>query len=95
MFGSGQRPLDLALCMTTLIISSEEMNNSMKIVKSLESGLLINNVIETIKNEVKEQKEGFLRMLLGTLGASLSGNLLTGKGTIRASEGIIRAGQVF
>ena len=78
MFGSGC-PLDLALDMTTLIISNEERNDIMKIVKSLEeSGLLIKDVSEIIKNEAKEQKGGFLGMLLGTLGARLLGNLLTG-----------------
>ena len=87
MFGSGN---------TTLIISNEGMNDIMEIIKSLEkSWLLIKGVIEAIKNEAKEQKEGFLRTLLGTLGASLLGNLLTGKGTVRAGEGIIRAGQDF
>ena len=68
----------------------------MRIVKPLkESRLLIKGVSETIKNEAKEQKGGFLRMLLGTLGASLLGNLLTGKGTIKEGEGTIRAGQDF
>ena len=68
----------------------------MRIVKPLkESRLLIKGVSKTIKNEAKEQKGGFLRMLLGTLGASLLGNLLTGKGTIKAGEGTIRAGQDF
>ena len=75
----------------------------MKIVKSLEkSGLLIKSVSDTIQNETKEQKGEFLSMLLGTLGASLLGSLLTGKsttrvgkGTIRADEGTIRAGQEF
>ena len=52
-------------------------------------------VSKTIKNEAKEQREGFLGMLLGTLGASLLGNLLTGKGTIRTGEGTIRAGKDF
>ena len=71
MFGS---------CTTTLIISNEERNDSMKIVKSLEeSGLLIKGVSKTIKNEAKEQKGGFLGMLLGTLRANLLRNLLTGK----------------
>ena len=75
MFGSGT---------TTLTISKEKMNNFMNIVKSLEeSGLLIKDVS---KNEVKEQKGGFLSMLLGTLGASLLRNLLAGKGAIRACE---------
>ena len=60
---------------TTLIISNEEMNDIMKIVKSLEEfGLLIKGVSGTIKNEAKEQKEQFLGMLLGTLGVSLLGN---------------------
>ena len=60
---------------TTLIISNEEMNDIMKIVKSLEEfGLLIKGISETIKNEAKEHKEQFLGMLLGTLGVSLLGN---------------------
>ena len=81
---------------TTLIISNEEMNDIMKTVKSLEKyGLLIKDVSQTIKNEAKEQKGGFLGILLGTLGASLLGNLLIGKGTIRAGEGTVRAGQDF
>ena len=63
---------------TTLIISNEEMEDTMKIVKSLEdSGLLIKGVCETIQNEAKEQKSGFLGILLGTLGASILGNMLT------------------
>ena len=58
--------------MTTLIISNDEIEDLMKIVKSLEdSGLLLKGVTETVQNEVKEQKGGFLSMLLGTLGASL------------------------
>ena len=66
----------------------------MKIIKSLEeSGLLIKGVSKTIKYEVKEQKGGFLRILLGTLGASLLRNLLTVKSTIRAGKGKIRAGE--
>ena len=75
---------------TTLIISKDEMNGIIKIVKSLEdSGVLLKGVSETIQHEVKEQRRGFLPMLLGTLGASLLGNLLTGgKGVIRAGEGI-------
>ena len=75
------------LCMTTLLISNEEMNAIMKIVQSLEeSGLLIKDVSKTVKDEAKEQKSGLLSLLLGTLGASLLGNLLTGKGTIRAGQ---------
>ena len=69
------------------------MNDIIKIVKSLEdSGLLLKGVTETVQNEVKEQKGGFLSMLLGTLGVSLLGNLLTGRGINRAGEGIVRAG---
>ena len=70
------------------------MNDIIKIVKSLEeSGLFIKGVSETIKNKLKEEKGGFLSMLLGTLGASLSRNLLTGKCTIRTVEGTLRVGQ--
>ena len=66
----------------------------MKIIKSPKgSGLLIKGVVETIKNEAKEQKRGFFSMLLCTLGASLIGNLLTGKSTIRAGEGAIATSQ--
>ena len=83
---------------TVLIISNDEMGDIMKIVKSLKnSGLLWKGVTETIQNEVKKEKGGFLSMLLGTLGASLLGNLLTGKGVYRAGkgkgQGINRAGE--
>ena len=81
--------------MTTLIISNDEIHDIIKIVKSLEdSGLLLKGVTETVQNEVKEQEGGFLSMLLGTLGASLLGNLLTGKGIYRArkGKGTVRAG---
>ena len=78
---------------TTTFISNEEMNDIMKIVQALEnSNILLKGVTKTIKNETKEQKGGFLSMLLGTLGASLLGNLLTGKGKNRVSEGNVRAG---
>ena len=82
---------------TRLIISNDDMHNLLKIVKSLEdSSILLNGITETVKNEVKEQKGGFLSILLGTLGASLLGDLLTkklsGKVAIRAGEGTIRAG---
>ena len=84
---------------TTLIISDEEMNDIMKIVQAPEdSNILLKGVTKTTKNETKEQKRGFLSMLLGTLGASLLGNLLTGKGILRAGsgnkkgKGIVRAG---
>ena len=82
---------------TTLIISNNELEDIIKIVKSLkDSGLLLVGVTKTVQNEVKEQKGGFLCMLLGTLGASLLGNVLTGKGIYRAGkckeERIVRAG---
>ena len=81
---------------TTLIISNEEMNDTMKIVKFLEEfGLLIKGVSETIKNEAKEQKGGFLEMLLENLGASSLGNILSGKDAIRAGKGAIRADENF
>ena len=68
----------------------------MKIDMSLEDcGLLTKGVNETIKNEAKKQKRRFLSMLLGTLGANLLGNILTTKGTIRAGEATIRAGETF
>ena len=84
---------------TTLIISNDEMNDIIKIVKSLEnSGVLLKGVSETIQNKAKEQRGGLLGMLLGTLGASLPGDVLSkglsGKGVIRAGEGKIRAGYV-
>ena len=78
---------------TILIISNNEMEDIIKIVKSFEySGLLVKGVTEKVRNEVKEQKGGFLTMLLGTLDASLLGNLLAGKGIKRAGERIMRAG---
>ena len=72
---------------TTLMISNEEMNDILKIVKSLkDSGVLLKGVSETIKNKAIEQKGGFF-MLLGTLGKSLLGNMLAGKGVIKVGEG--------
>ena len=65
---------------TTPIISNDEMEDNIKIVKSLEdSCLLLTRVSKAIQNEAKEQKEGFLSKLLGTLGTGLLGNMLTGK----------------
>ena len=71
----------------------------MIIVQALEdSNIFLKGVTKTIKNETKEQKGGFLSMLLGTLGASLLGNLLAGKGIVKAGsgykkgKGIVRAG---
>ena len=78
-----------------LIIEQEDMNDIMKIIEALEnSGILLKGVSKTIENETKEQRGGFLSMLLGTLGASLLGNLLTGgKGIMSAGDGIVRAGE--
>ena len=77
-----------------LIIEQEDMKDIVKIIEALEnSGILLKGVSKTIENETKEQRGGFLSMLLDTLGASLLGNLLTGgKGIMRAGEGIVRAG---
>ena len=77
-----------------LIIEQEDMNDIMKIIETSEnSGILLKGVSKTIENETKEQRGGFLSMLLGTLGASLLGNLLTGgKGIMRVADGIVRAG---
>ena len=72
------------------------MSDIMKMVKYLEeSYLLITGVCKTIKNRAKEQKGGILIMILVTLGASFIENLLTGKGTIKSGEDIIRSGQIF
>ena len=69
------------------------MTDIIKIVKCLDdSRLLFKEVIETIQNEAKKEKGGFLRLLLGTLGASLLGNILTVRGINRAGEGTVRAG---
>ena len=70
------------------------MNDIIKIIEALENyGILLKGVTKAIENETKEQRGGFLSMLLGTLGASLLGNLLTGKGMMRAGEGRVRAGE--
>ena len=87
-----------------LIIEQEDMNDIMKIMEALKnSDILLKGVSETIENETKEQRGGFLSMLLGTLGASLLGNLLSGgkgsvasrakgEGIMHAGNGIVRAG---
>ena len=93
---------------TTLIISDKKMNDIMEIVQALEDfNILIEGVTKTFKNEIKEQKGGFLEMLLGTLAAGLLGNMLvvkqivtpaSGKGIVRTGsenkkrKGIVRAG---
>ena len=85
---------------TTLIISNDEMDDILTIVKSLEnSGVLLKGVSETIQHEAKEKRGGFLSMLLGTLGASLLGDVLSkclsGKGVITAGEGTIKPSLKF
>ena len=68
------------------------MKDIIEIVKPFEdSGLLLKRVTETVQNQLKEQKGRFLSMLLGTLGASLLGNILAGKRINRAGKGINRA----
>ena len=85
---SHNRPSSSASHNTVLIISNDEIEDINKIVKSIEdSGLLLKGVTETVQNEIKEQKGGSLSILLGTLGASLLGNLLTGKRIYRAGKG--------
>ena len=98
LLGSGNNHHSPSAPHITLIISNDEINDIIKIVKSLEdSGLSLKGVTETVENEVKEQKGGFLSTLLGTLGASLLGDLLIGKGIYRAGKGkgkgINRAGE--
>ena len=75
------------------------MNDIMKIAQALEdSNILLKGVTKTIKNEAKEEKQAFLSMLVGTSGASLLGNMLAGKGIVRAGsgnkkgKGIVRTG---
>ena len=73
---------------TTLIISNKEVEDIFRTVKLLEDyRLLLNGVTKTVQNEVKERKGRFLVMLLGTLGASLLGNNLSGRGINRTSKG--------
>ena len=71
------------------------MNDIMKIIEALEnSGILLKGVRKTIESETKEQGGGFLSMLLGTLGTSLLGNLLTGgKGMMKVGDGVVLAGE--
>ena len=85
MYGSGT---------AKLMISVDDLNDIIKIVTALEEhDILLKGTAKTIKNETKEQKGGFLSMLVGTLGASLLGNLLTGKRMYRTVQGMYRTGQ--
>ena len=80
----------------TLVISNEDMDDIIKIIKSLEnSGVLIDVVNETVKDEIKKQEGGYFGMLLQNLGASLLGNMVTGKDVLRAGKGVVRAGIVY
>ena len=78
---------------TTLIISNDDLNDLLEVLKSIEKNdILLDGITETVKNEVNEEKGGLLSMLLGILGASLLGNMLAGRGVIRAGERTVRAG---
>ena len=94
ILGSGHNPSSSALHNNAkLIISNEEMKDIIRIIKSLEdSSLLPEGSSKTIQKEPKELKWWFLSMLLGTLDASLLGDILTGWGMNSAGEGIVRAG---
>ena len=71
---------------TTLVISNEEINDIIKIVKALEdSDILLKGITKTIRNETNEQKGGFLSMLLGTLASALLGDMLAGEGIVSAT----------
>ena len=75
----------------TLVILKEGMDDIIRIIKLRDNlGVLIDGVNETVKHEIKRQEGGFLRMLLGTLGASILGNMLTGKSVIRAGKGVVK-----
>ena len=85
MYGSGNK---------TLIISNNDLNDLNKTITALEEhNILLKGTGKTIKNETKEQKGGFLSTLLGTVGASLLGNLLAVKGMCRTGKEMYRTGQ--
>ena len=78
---------------TTSVISNEDIGD-IRIIKSPgNSGVLLDRVSETIKREIRRREGRFLGMLLGALGASVLGNMLIGKGVIRAGKGVLRAGK--
>ena len=84
MYGSGN---------LTLIVSNDDMKDLIIIVTALEEhDILLRGISKTIKNETREQKRDFLSMLLGTLGASLLGNLLSGKGMYKTGQGMYGTG---
>ena len=73
---------------TSLIVSNKGIDDIMKIVQALEdSNILLEGVTKTLESESKNQESGFLGMLLGNLEASLLGNMLRGKGMLRAGYG--------
>ena len=85
VLGTGNHP--------TLIVSNDDMQDLLKVIKSLEnSGLLLGGITDTVKNEAKVQKYGFLSTLMSVLESTLLRGMLSGKGVIRAREGTIRAG---
>ena len=85
MYGSGN---------TTLIISNDDLNDLIKIATTLEEhDILLKGTTKTINNDTKKQEGGFLSMLLGTLGVSLLGNLLTGRGLYRTGKEMYRTGK--
>ena len=84
----------MEVCKKRCMVRELKCSRLMLLIEALEnSGILLKGVSTTIENEPKEQRGGLLSMLLGTLGASLLGNLLTGKGIMRAGDGIVRAGE--
>ena len=93
IFGSGRPSSSASHNNRILIISNDEIKDIIKIVKSIkDSSLLQEGTSKAIQNEAKKQRGGFLSILLDTLGASSSGNILAGKGINRAKEGIVRSG---
>ena len=77
----------------TLLVSNDDMQDLLKIIKSLEnSGLLLEGITEIVKNEAKEQKGGFLSTLISVLGSTLLSSMLFGIGVVLTGEGTIRAG---
>ena len=88
MLGSGHN--------TTLVISNDDLEDILKIVKSLEdSGIIVKGASDVIKNDAKQESGGFLSMLLGTLAVSLLSNMLTGEGVKRAGEETVEPGCGF